>query len=191
MRMRIYYCLLLLAAVVGCAEVKEKYQDTSELEQPPKMDIVEPSPVSGSDKVTPVEKKSLADSVFLDDAEKPTVLKIKKLFDRSWDIVGQAIVKKKIEITDKNREQGVFYLKYDASQDSGSTVFGNIRLFVFEDEYTEAEYKLTVTWWETATEVRAEMIVKDEDNDRETEYADGSAKLLKALYDTISNQLTE
>lgn len=191
MRMRVYYSLLLLAAVVSCSEVKQKYQDTSELERPPKMDIIEQSSIGGPGSDTPVVKKSLAESVFLDDAEKPTVLKIKKLFDRSWDIVGQAIAKKKIEITDKNREQGVFYLKYDASEDSGSTVFGNVRLFVFEDEYTEAEYKLTVGWWETETEVRAEMIVKDEEEDQDNEYADGSSKLLKALYDTISNELTE
>ncbi|WP_031433747.1 outer membrane protein assembly factor BamC [Methylomarinum vadi] len=181
-------CLLL--AVSACSSGK-KYRDTTKLETPPRLAIVEHAP--GRTEVEEKQtKKSLADSVFLDDLENPTVLSIKKLFDRSWDLVGQALDKKGIEITDKNREQGVYYVKYDASIDSGSQIFGNVKIFIFEQEYAEAEYKLTVAWHETATEVRAEMINKDKAvNEDGEELGDGSPKLLKALYDTIINELAD
>ncbi len=188
------YKVVLLAMAMSmlpaCTEGK-KYLDTTELETPPRLAIAEHAPAPGESPETVT--KSLADSVFIDDSEHPTLLKIKKLFDRSWDLVGQALERRKIEITDKNREQGVYYVKYDPSADSGSRLFGNVKIFIFEQEYAEAGYKLTVAWHETATEVRAEMVNPDQaavDEDGE-ELGDGSEKLIKALYDTIRDDLND
>ncbi len=172
--------------LVGCSGVEQKYRDTTDLETPPRLVIVEES----SNEVEDTVHKNINDYVFLDDLENPAVLKIKKLFDRSWDLVGQALNKKKIEITDKNRDQGVYFVKYDPGEDSDGRVFGNVRLFFFEDEYQEAKYKISVVWHDTETEVRAEMTDQQDvsaDEDEDEEYADGSAKLIKALYDEISN----
>ncbi len=178
--------------MTACSEANQKYRDTTELETPPRLAIVEQRGSSVSESRQTV-KDSLADAIFLDDADNPTVLTIKKLFDRSWDVVGRALELKKIEITDKNREQGVYFVKYDPTDDSGSTIFGNVKVFIFEDTYEEAEYKLHVAWYETATEVRAEMINKTDDASYEDGEApkDGSAKLIKALYDVIKEKMAD
>lgn len=185
--------LCLLAGLSACAEGK-KYRDTTGLETPPRLAITtDDSATLGAASPQQEAKKSLADSVFVDDAEKPSVLKIKKLFDRAWDIVGQALAQKKIEITDKNRDAGVYFVKYDPSADSGTAVFGNVKIFIFEEEYREAPYKLSIVWRDTETEVRAEMLPQPESEERDDdeEFADGSSKLLKALYETIRDEQAE
>nr|WP_305909174.1 hypothetical protein [Methylomarinum sp. Ch1-1]MDP4522065.1 hypothetical protein [Methylomarinum sp. Ch1-1] len=98
---------------------------------------------------------------------------------------------KKIEVTDKNREQGVYYVKYDPSEDSGTRVFGNVTLFIFEEEYEEAEYKLSIVWRETECEVRATKVEPTENGDEDEALGDGSAKLIEALYEAIRDELSE
>lgn len=184
--------ILLLAALSACSEGK-KYRDTADLETPPRLAINEKSSLGQQEAEQKDAKNSLAESVFIDDAESPSVLKIKKLFDRAWDIVGQALEKKAIEITDKNRDKGVYFVKYDPSADTGEQLFGNVKIFIFEEEYREAPYKLTIVWRDTETEVRTEMLPQtesDENNDDE-EFADGSSKLLKVLYEAIRDEPVE
>lgn len=180
-------CLLTLAA---CSETKH-YRDTTALETPPRLAITEQGSSRRAPSAQQADQTSLADSVRVDDEESPTILTIEKLFDRAWDLIGQALDRRNIEITDKNRAQGIYYVKYDASVDSGSHLFGNVKIFIFEDEYAEADYKLTVTRQETATSVRAEMMPAQDKTVSEDgeELGDGSGKLLKALYDTIRNEL--
>lgn len=178
--------MVLSLVLIACSEVKQKYRDTTDLEAPPRLVIAE----RPSDKKKDDVKKELKEYVFLDDAETPPVLKIKKLFDRSWDLVGQALETKKIEVTDKNRDQGVYYVKYGPE---GRT-FGKAKIFFFEDGYEEVEYKLSISWHETETEVRAKMITEQEisfDEDDDEELSDASAKLIKTLYDAINEELTK
>ncbi len=190
MTVKALFFSILSLTLVACSGVEQKYRDTTDLETPPRLVIVEKSSNEVEDKV----QKNINDYVFLDDMENPSVLKIKKLFDRSWDLVGQALSKRKIEITDMNRDKGIYFVKYDPGEDSNGRVFGNVRFFLFEDEYQEAEYKISIGWHDTETEVRVEMINQQEvtaGEDEDEELADGSAKLIKALYDEISNVQTK
>ena len=189
MTVKTVFFLGLSYILIACSDAKPKYRDTTDLEIPPRLVITERPSGTGKDEV----QKDLKEYVFLDDVENPPILKIKKLFDRSWNLVGQALDKKKIEITDKNRDQGVYFVKYDPSADLGK-VFGNVKLFFFEEEYGEAEYKLSIAWHETETEVRAVLIAQQEtsfDDEDDEELGDASAKLIKTLYDTINDELTE
>ena len=130
---------------------------------------------------------------YSDSAEKP-MMKIKKLFDRSWILVEQALKLSKIEITDKNRDQGFFYVNFDPDAEESND---NVTFLFFEDEYDAAAYKLIVEWSETTTEVTAELVngvntdsPDDEDReDFEGSVVDGGAKLLKKLYKTIRDDL--
>ena len=173
----------------GCSEVKPRYRDTSSLEAPPRIDIPSDKAVS-QERQTTEHRKKTEPWVFIDDAESPPVLLIKKLPDRAWEVVSQALADKKIEVTDKNREEGVFLVKYDPSKDIGKT-FGNVRFLWFEDDYGEAEYQLTLKWKDTETQVRARLIKQAEVDDDDEELADGSAKLIQALYDAIHKEETE
>ena len=196
-----YFLLILISSVLlSCAESRSsRYKDTSQLEMPPEMEIVETEPVvvSEYEKLT---NTGLGDEYvsYTGPAEKP-VMKIKKLFDRSWILVEQALKLSEIEITDKHREQGFFYVNFDpdAQGSKGSDVIDSVSFFFFEDEYEAAAYKLTVKWNETDTEVTAElanqintdMLDDDEDMEDFEGSVDSGVILLKKLYKTIRDDL--
>ncbi len=192
---------LLLLLIVSCSDVKStRYQDTSDLEMPPKMKIIEKPKVEieENEENNDITETGLGDDVLLAGTDEKPVMKIKKLFDRSWTLVEQALKLREIEITDKNREQGIFYVLFDPdAQSSGDSGFiDNMSFFFFEDDYEEAAYKLTVVWHESDTEVRAELVnqvnsdlLDDDEDDFEGTVVDGGAKLLKTLYKTIRDDL--
>jgi len=183
---------LLLSA---CAEVKNtRYKDTHELEMPPVMKIDE-----RPKRQKPQEEKNagLGDIVSLAGSDALPVIKLKKMFDRSWSIVEQGLKLSEIEITDKNRGSGVFYLKFDPdsqeSKDSG--MMDSLSFFLFQDDYEEAAYKLTVVWRESDTEVSVELVDQESDDlldDGEDDIEgsiDSGAKLIEKLYKTIRDDL--
>lgn len=171
------------------------YRDTTDLEMPPRLEITQRALKEAESTDSSVAGTELDDSVLLEDQEYPPVIKIKKLFDRAWDMVGQALNKKKIEIVDKNRDKGVYFVKYDPSEDTTTgNVFGGVKFFFFEQSYEKSEYKLSLAWHETETQVRAAMLNKprrqtvDEDEDGPV---DGSEKLIQALYEAIRDEIKE
>ncbi len=189
--------LLLTFFLSACTEVKStRYRDTTGLEQPPEMEIVE------SAKVEPEQNEQenltgLGNIVSLSREDGEAVILIKKIFDRSWDIVGQTLDLTQVEVTDKNREQGVYYVNFDADQQSSSDkgLMENVTFFLFKDDYEEAAYKLHVKWKENNTEIRAELVgqVKDDllddgEDDFEGE-VDGGEKLMHLLYKTMRHDL--
>ena len=141
----------------------------------------------------------MGDNVLYEGSAEPPVMKIKKLFDRSWVLIEQALKLSEIEITDKNREQGVFYVNFDpdARDSKDAELIDSVSFFFFEDEYEAAAYKLKVEWRETDTEVTAELVnqvntdLLDDDEDMEDfeESVDDGTKLLKKLYKTIRDDL--
>ena len=195
-----YSVLVFISLVlVSCAETeKSRYKDTSHLEMPPEMEIVETEKVvvSEYEKLT---NTGLGDNVLYEGSAEPPVMKIKKLFDRSWVLIEQALKLSEIEITDKNREQGVFYVNFDpdARDSKDAELIDSVSFFFFEDEYEAAAYKLKVEWRETDTEVTAELVnqvntdLLDDDEDMEDfeESVDDGTKLLKKLYKTIRDDL--
>lgn len=196
-----YFLSVLISLVlVSCAnDDKARYKDTSHLEKPPEMEVVETAKVVVEEDKR-IKNKGLGEEnvSYTGSAENP-VMKIKKLFDRSWGLVEQALKLSEIEITDKNREQGVFYVNFDPdAQDSKDTeLIDSVSFFFFEDEYENAAYKLLVKWRETDTEVTAELVdqvntdLLDDDEDREDfeGSVDGGARLLKTLYKVIRDDL--
>lgn len=194
MYLKFCYFFLIVLFVSACSDGKAiKYQDTSDLETPPEMVIVDKPKVLREDKEI-IKKSGLGKSVSLVEVEKEPVIKIKKIFDRSWDIVEQALKLNEIEITDKNRDKGVFYVKFDPdAKQAGSKVADTITFFFFEDDYEQAAYKLTVVWRDSDTEVTVELIdqVSNEllDEDEFEGTIDTGVKLLETLYKTIKDDL--
>jgi len=186
---------LLISACSNSSSIR--YRDTSSLETPPVM-VIKETPKKLVKQEEELEKKGLGQVVSIAGSVKEPVLKIKKNFDRSWDIVEQALNLAEIEITDKDRDKGVYYLKFDpdklASKNSG--LIGSLSFFLFKDEYAVAAYKLTVQWQETETEVKAEFIEQESDDlldDGEDNFEDSiddsGAILINRLYKTIRDDL--
>jgi len=194
------FCLLSSSLlIVSCSDINNaKYQDMSYLEQPPTLEIEEQPVVAEVDEDENIDR-GLGEVVALAGPEDEPIIKIKKMFDRSWDIVEKALKYNEITITDKNRDEGVFYLIFDpdAKTKGKSGMFDNMAFFFFEDEYDEAAYKLTVAWRETDSEVIAQVLhQKDEhllDDDEDEEDFSGSVDpggiLIKKLYITIRDDL--
>ncbi len=198
MQSKNYWLLFLLSLLTSaCSEVKSpKYKDTSALEAPPQMKIVE-TPKAQAEENEEEQKKGLGEIVSISGSAEQPIIKIKKMFDRSWSIVEQALSLNEIEITDRNRDKGIFYLKFDPDSQSAkdSGLMDNITFFLFKDDYEEATYKLTVVWRESDTEVSAELIDQTENDlldDGEDDYessTDSGAMLIKLLYKTIRDDL--
>ncbi len=192
-----FFCVFLIPVLVtACSDIKAtKYQDISDLEIPPEMVIVEKPKVLIEDSEV-IKKTGLGKSVSLAGLGKEHVIKIKKTFERSWAIVEQALKLNEIEITDKNRDEGVFYVLFDPdAKQAGSQITETITFFFFEDEYVEAAYKLTVVWRDSDTEVTVELIdqvsndILDDGEDEFEDTIDAGTKLLKTLYKTIKDDL--
>ncbi len=160
------------------------------------MEIVE-RPKLEKDTNEPENITGLGDVVSLSKEDGQPIILIKKIFDRSWDIVGQSLELSEVEITDKNRAEGIYYVNFDADQQSSKEtgLMENVTFFLFKDDYEEAAYKLYVKWHENNTEVRAELVgqVKDDllddgEDDFEGE-VDGGEKLIHLLYKTMRHDL--
>ncbi|MCK5121402.1 MAG: outer membrane protein assembly factor BamC [Methylococcales bacterium] len=196
MNLKFFCVFLILVLVTACSDIKvTKYQDISDLEMPPEMVIVEKPKVLIEDSEV-IKKTGLGKSVSLAGLGKEPVIKIKKTFERSWAIVEQALKLNEIEITDKNRDEGVFYVLFDPdAKQAGSQITETITFFFFEDEYVEAAYKLTVVWRDSDTEVTVELIdqvsndILDDGEDEFEDTIDAGTKLLKTLYKTIKDDL--
>ncbi|MCF6202435.1 MAG: outer membrane protein assembly factor BamC [Methylococcaceae bacterium] len=197
--------ILIVLFTISCSDVQQaKYKDTEYLEVPPEIKMTKKTPVVVEDDVKdeidedePADK-GLGKNILLVGTEKKPVIKIKKKFDRSWELVDQALKLEEIEITDKDREQGVFYVSYDPDNQhpADSSLIDKMTFFFFKDEYEEASYKLTVLKQENETEVTVEQIESDtndllddgEDNDMAGIIDDGSM-LLNTLYKTLREDL--
>lgn len=175
--------------ITACSNTeKPRYQDTSHLEKPPIIIIAESPKKTELKKEDLAEKTGLGGVASISNSKTQPVLKIKKIFDRSWDIVEQALSLSEIKITDKNRDKGVFFVNFDPDQKESS-------FFSFDDEYEEAAYKLIVKWRDSDTEVTAELVDQDGDDilddgeDDIDDSTDSGSKLIKALYKTIRDDL--
>lgn len=192
-----YIWLLLLGLVVSCGGNSARYQDRSELEKPPEMKIVE-KPKDVVEEKQQAENMGLGHNVSIAGSGEQPVIKIKKLFERSWEVVEQALKLNSIEITDKNREEGVFYVLFDpdAQESKDGELLDGLSFFLFKDDYEEAAYKLTLVWRDSDTEVSAELvdgevsdILDDGEDDDISGSTDNGAILIQRLYKTIRDDL--
>lgn len=189
----------MVLTITACSQLKEsRYHDTTALEIPPTMKVVA-KPTSVKNTVDNREDKELGDSVVLSGSEQVPVIKIKKLFNRSWKLVDQALKLNDIEVKDKNRGLGVFYVVFVADNHGTGKIstFDKIVSYFLTNTSSKASYKLLVTWHDNNTEVSASLVnessddLLDDDEDREDFEAtiDNSATLIELLYQTIKQDL--
>ena len=187
-RLLLMSCLLWQA---GCTQNK-KFQDNSALEKPPQLEIIETAqePVIDENVNT-----GLGEAVILSGGK----LILKQPFNKAWNTLGTALEFMNIEITDRNRENGEYFVNYDpdnANRKNGE-LLDDVSFFLFEDQYANAPYKLNVSKKEESVEVTSEkldsfqmdLLDDNEDIKFDDRSNDGSRKLIRHLYGVLKNDL--
>lgn len=110
-----------------------------------------------------------------------TRIQINEPFDRAWRIVGKALSRQALEITDRNLADGVYYVQYDPNAHTveDGTIWDELVFFFGEDQSQEKEYRVRLAQNQQFTEV----IVTD---DNDVPLSDGPGlKLLKSIFKAI------
>ncbi|TRW89700.1 outer membrane protein assembly factor BamC [Candidatus Methylobacter oryzae] len=133
-----------------------------------------------------VERKSI--HVELVDADQGTKrLRINAPLSMAWRMVGKALSRKSIEVTNRNQEEGLFRVQYDANKQAveDGSVWDEVNFFFEGLQTTEREYILKLVENNRQTEV----VVMDQD---QKPVADStSLNLLTLLHDTIKADLAK
>lgn len=158
----------------------------------PVTEAVDAAPAAPSIETVPaVDRKSI--QLELVDAEQGAKrLRIGAPSAMAWRMVGKALSRKAIEVTNRNQEQGLFHVQYDPNKqqvEDGS--FWDEVIFVFTGfEVTEQEYVLKLVDNNLIENKRqTDVIVLDKEQKPVTD--SGSLSLLKLLHDTIKADLAE
>lgn len=106
---------------------------------------------------------------------------------RAWRMVGKALSRKSIEVTNRNQEEGQFHVQYDPNKQEveDGSILDEVNFFLKGFEITEKEYVLKLVENNQQTDV----IVLDKDQKPATDA--GSLSLLTLLHDTIKSDLAK
>lgn len=175
---------LSVTVLAGCSSVRN-HRDISDLEKPPVLQIVKHASSIDSDDESqqPLQRKALGGLVTIDGDEQHPRLKIKGSFDRAWELLYRTLTIGKIEIADKNRDDGVFRVTYDP--DIGRTGEGALDSLknLFNNALPEADYDLKLETKGSYVFVKAEQVDKDKNTDqaRDDDINKGEANLIFRL----------
>lgn len=182
----------------ACADTTKKYRDTSELERPPELEIVVTQSEQLNESTQDSEKsltKELRNLVSLQD---DSHLIINRSFDVAWLVLEKLLTLSGIEITDRNREKGQYYVVFDPdTAEKNRKESENLFTGLFSlDNYPKGRYVLTFYENPKSVKISAEFLEYTEgrysaqDGSAEKTPADnGVAKLLKKLYSTLDDDL--
>ncbi len=185
--------VIILLFIVACGK-NRKYQDNSSLEKPPTLAITKIINAPAVNETNP--DTGLNDAVILIDA---THLNLKQPFDQAWTTLETALEFNRIEISDRNRETGDYFINYDPdnTQNKESEFLDNLTFFLFKDDYEEAPYKITLTKNKQGVNISAEKLEQFQidlldDGDEisfDDKTNDGVNKLIRYLYRTLKSDL--
>ncbi len=180
----------------GCASTSNsKYQDMSELEKPPQLEIVAAEPSAEN---TDLEEKKantrLGRAVSLVDDN----LSIALSFEQTWKLLELGLRLNKIEISDRDREKGQYYVMFDPdnAEHPSNVEGGFFDGLLADNKYPQGKYLLTLTEQSPRNmRVKAQLVESVTDSATLDSPAgavamdDGAAKLLKRLYSTLHDEL--
>jgi len=181
----------ILPLLIACGG--HQYQNNTSLEQPPTLKIEH---AINSPAVTETAiNTGLNKAVVLIGTKR---LQLKQSYEQAWRTLATALEFNGIEISDRNQETGEYFVNYDPdnTQNKKSELLDGVS-FLFNNDYEEAVYKITLTQVPQAIEIRAEKLATTEmdlldDGEEITfddEENDGADKLIRYLYRTLKNDL--
>jgi len=145
-----------------------------------------PTDAPQSETVPAIERK-LIQLELVDADQGAKRLRIGAPSARAWRMVGKALSRKSIEVTNRNQEEGLFHVQYDPNKQEveDGSILDEVNFFLKGFEITEQEYVLKLVENNQQTDV----IVLDKDQKPVTDA--GSLSLLTLLHDTIKSDLAK
>lgn len=142
--------------------------------------------VSSTETAQAIDRKRI--QVELVDSDQGTKrLRISAPIVTAWRIVGKALSRKSIEVTNRNQEEGLFRVQYDPNKQDveDGSVWDEVSFFLKGFEVTEQEYVLKLV----ENNQQTEIIIMDKE---QKPVADNtSLSLLTLLHDTIKADLAK
>lgn len=186
----VFFLFVILSA---CSQPDSRYKSIEHLEHPPEfVDLLEDKTTASS--VKPVAtsqaiKEGLGNKVGFEHADIGSTIIVKEPYAKTWFIVGLVLNQQEIEITDRNRDEGYYYVSFDPDEIEASNK-GVLSYFFGEDIYAQRTYSLQLRESYSETEITASVVQEAEDKpdsdsadeNREDEKTDGAEKLLEYLY---------
>ncbi|MGZ5058186.1 MAG: outer membrane protein assembly factor BamC, partial [Methylobacter sp.] len=144
------------------------------------------APAPSTETAPTVDRKSI--QVVLVDADQGTKrLRIGAPSTTAWRMIGKALSRKSIEVTNRNQEEGLFRVQYDPNKQEveDGSVWDEINFFFKGIETTEQEYVLKLVESNQQTDV----VVMDKELNPVADKT--SLSLLTLLHDTIKADLAK
>lgn len=118
---------------------------------------------------------------YIDRGENNTYVHINSPYARVWRLVGKALTKRAIEITDKNRSIATYYVQYDPDIKavSDGTFWDELVFFFGSDANQELPYQVFLM----ATELGTDVFIRDKLGNRLSQ--GHGIKLLNLIFTTI------
>ncbi|MGR9053731.1 MAG: outer membrane protein assembly factor BamC [Gammaproteobacteria bacterium] len=189
----------------SCSGEGNRYRSIENLERPPELSIADETGRSGTASATGTTtesiKKGLDDQVRLDEASGVATMIINRPFEQAWFVLGVLLNQLKIETTDRNRDEGYFYVTYDPDTDYAKTpeILDAFKALFKDDLYAERTYALRLAESNGVTEVTASVAPpsanKDKKKDADEEppepdaAKDGPERLIRLLFKTLRDGL--
>jgi len=160
-------------------------KEISALEIPPELRAETKSNTQVSEQSTP---KSFAYEVVLVTEPDQTFLRVNSPFAHVWRIVGKALTEVNVEITDKNREQALYYVQYDPElqdADKDGSYWQELVFMFSSDIHQELPYQVFLE----PSEDNTRIFIRDESAKVLSE--DKGLQLLRLIFDTINKDIQE
>lgn len=145
------------------------------------------APVAPQPETAPAIERKFVQVELVDAEEGAKRLRIGAPSARAWRMVGKALSRKSIEVTNRNQEEGLFHVQYDPNKQEveDGSILDEVNFFFKGFEITEQEYVLKLVENNQQTDV----IVMDKEQKPVTDA--GSLSLLTLLHDTIKADLAK
>lgn len=201
--MRFYLRPLLISlCLASCGTVEDpRYRDTSKLELPPNLQAGRQSIQQEADDEGVIGERSgqkgLGGALVNMSVSEPPELKLKQPFNVAWNTLASAFRQSQLEIKDRDRDRGVYYVVFDPDDyvpedESLLDRMGNI----LADDYSKAVYVLTLTAEDGETKITAAKAGNAEQGGLsaamdEDEKPGGAERLLSLLYQSLRDDWVE
>ncbi|MBK8815743.1 MAG: outer membrane protein assembly factor BamC [Methylococcaceae bacterium] len=185
---------LLIVLITSCGAPKEPTHSTVyALEQPPsypKVNVAEESKENDKYSASDINLTKGQSSDVYRNEDQDQVLWIKRSTDDAWTLLGEAIRLKELEVTRKNRKQGVYEVEYKAD-----SLFGGFSLF---GGGKPSKYLLKLVPQNNTTKLSISKIEDDNEMDESIlkdgapEFSnDNSSKLADILFETLNKNVSD
>lgn len=190
--------LAFLAVIFASCSSNQERTPVEKLERPPQMvnyttddhqdRFADSVPQGDGGEAQEEEKKPNQNVRLMTVSGSDTKLEILEPFDQAWVLVAKAMkYDSAFEVTDRNRDEGIFYVSYSPDKHNKSLLNSTLSFFTGGSE-SEGDYYLRLVESGPKSEVTAEMVVEEEFDDEGDSIADpevGVEKFLTALYKVL------